>query len=550
MAWVYGWVVPLQPDPAAALAQLHDGRARQARRRRARRPRSSSRRSAPRSRTASDAELLDGLAATGRTCPRASPSTSTCAGGCWSGWPRSARSTCAELDRQLEAEPTGGRAGAARRGARLAARRRGQGLGVGLLHRRDQPAQLRARGGRARLLARRPGGAHRAVRRALLRRPARHRQGAQRLGAGRRRRALLPADLADPGDAGARRGADRRRRPRPVRSGAGWSTRRTPCSASSRCSRRTHGHEGRAVPARRSGPGCTSSASTGERRHEDRLATEEPLEIRLAWPGAPPRRVWVTMRTPGHDFELAAGWLVHEGLVTAPPHTIAYCTDADLTPEQEFNVVTVTLDRAADPRPRPPARRLGLVGLRGLRQGHHRRGPGRAGGRPVGRPAPRPGRRTHPAGPAARGPARLRRHRRRARGGAGHRRRRAARRPRGRRPAQRRRQGDRRARRRRPVARARPAWSSAAGPGSSWSRRRWPPASARWSRSARRRVSPSTWPRRPGSSSTASPRRSAPSATPDRYFFATTLNLNVEGVGVGVPGRLHGPHGQRVLARS
>ena len=82
----------------------------------------------------------------------------------------------------------------------------------------------------------------------------------------------------------------------------------------------------------------------GERRREDRLATEEPLEIRLAWPTAPPRRVWVTMRTPGHDFELAAGWLVHEGLVTAPPHTIAYCTDEDLTPEQEFNVVTVTLD--------------------------------------------------------------------------------------------------------------------------------------------------------------------------------------------------------------
>jgi FdhD protein len=35
---------------------------------------------------------------------------------------------------------------------------------------------------------------------------------------------------------------------------------------------------------------------------------------------------------------------VHEGLLTAPPRTIAYCTDADLTPEQEFNVVTVTLD--------------------------------------------------------------------------------------------------------------------------------------------------------------------------------------------------------------
>jgi len=92
----------------------------------------------------------------------------------------------------------------------------------------------------------------------------------------------------------------------------------------------------------------------GERRHEDRLATEEPLEIRLAWPGVAARRVWVTMRTPGHDFELAAGWLAHEGLVTAAPHTIAYCTDAELTPEQELNVVTVTLDR---PPTRDPGHR-------------------------------------------------------------------------------------------------------------------------------------------------------------------------------------------------
>jgi len=83
--------------------------------------------------------------------------------------------------------------------------------------------------------------------------------------------------------------------------------------------------------------------ATGERRREDRLATEEPLEIRLAWPGAPARRVWVTMRTPGHDFELAAGWLVHEGLARSVSG-VAYCTDADLAPEQEFNVVTVTLD--------------------------------------------------------------------------------------------------------------------------------------------------------------------------------------------------------------
>jgi len=89
------------------------------------------------------------------------------------------------------------------------------------------------------------------------------------------------------------------------------------------------------------------------RTHEDRVAAEEPLEIRLAWPGAAARRVWVTMRTPGHDFELAAGWLVHEGI--APPdglHTVAYCTDEELTAQQEFNVVTVTLEAA-------PARDVG-----------------------------------------------------------------------------------------------------------------------------------------------------------------------------------------------
>lgn len=111
--------------------------------------------------------------------------------------------------------------------------------------------------------------------------------------------------------------------------------------------------------ARRPGPTVRTRvhellADDSERRHEDRLATEEPLEIRLAWPGAPARRVWVTMRTPGHDFELAAGWLVHEGLLAAPPQTIAYCTDEDLAPEQEFNVVTVTLDQ---PPTRDPGHR-------------------------------------------------------------------------------------------------------------------------------------------------------------------------------------------------
>ena len=86
-----------------------------------------------------------------------------------------------------------------------------------------------------------------------------------------------------------------------------------------------------------------------ERLHEDTVAAEEPLEIRLSWPGAATQRAWVTMRTPGHDFELAAGWAVHEGLVApAALAGVAYCTDADLTREQEFNVVTVTTTAAVD----------------------------------------------------------------------------------------------------------------------------------------------------------------------------------------------------------
>jgi FdhD protein len=86
-----------------------------------------------------------------------------------------------------------------------------------------------------------------------------------------------------------------------------------------------------------------------ERVHEDNIAAEEPLEIRVQWPGARPQRAWVTMRTPGHDFELGAGWAVHEGLVAPGSLSgVAYCTDTDLAPEQEFNVVTLTSTSPVD----------------------------------------------------------------------------------------------------------------------------------------------------------------------------------------------------------
>jgi FdhD protein len=82
----------------------------------------------------------------------------------------------------------------------------------------------------------------------------------------------------------------------------------------------------------------------------DTLATEEPMEIRVAGLGQDAVPAAVTMRTPGGDFELAAGFLYTEGLIQGR-HDVArvsYCED--LRPEeQRYNVVTVELTRPFDP---------------------------------------------------------------------------------------------------------------------------------------------------------------------------------------------------------
>jgi FdhD protein len=67
-------------------------------------------------------------------------------------------------------------------------------------------------------------------------------------------------------------------------------------------------------------------------RQVDLLAVEEPLEIRLGW-RAPhgltrsEKTISITMRTPGHDLELAAGFLLGEGIVRdrAQIASLAHC---------------------------------------------------------------------------------------------------------------------------------------------------------------------------------------------------------------------------------
>ncbi len=73
---------------------------------------------------------------------------------------------------------------------------------------------------------------------------------------------------------------------------------------------------------------------------EDQLAVEEPLEIRVGG-----RPLAVTMRTPGHDFDLAAGFLVSEGVITRGEQfsTVRYCAGAIEGSLNTYNILDVTL---------------------------------------------------------------------------------------------------------------------------------------------------------------------------------------------------------------
>lgn len=82
--------------------------------------------------------------------------------------------------------------------------------------------------------------------------------------------------------------------------------------------------------------------------HLDQLATEEPLEIRLT---LPQQTIAVTMRTPGEDFDLAAGFLYSEGVIKNREDIakISYCIDREIDGKQQQNIVNVTLNSELNP---------------------------------------------------------------------------------------------------------------------------------------------------------------------------------------------------------
>jgi FdhD protein len=88
--------------------------------------------------------------------------------------------------------------------------------------------------------------------------------------------------------------------------------------------------------------------AVGATRRPDELIVEEPMTIQLDG-----TVVSTTMRTPGHDFELAAGFCFTEGLLDGAPVTgVRYCATGPAV-DSEFNEVTVeTAGRAPTPTPR------------------------------------------------------------------------------------------------------------------------------------------------------------------------------------------------------
>jgi FdhD protein len=117
----------------------------------------------------------------------------------------------------------------------------------------------------------------------------------------------------------------------------------------------TSGGPLQSLPADRQGSGASVVRTTIKKVNngnisdaDDLLAAEEPLEIRLEFNDGDKhiqKNLSVTMRTPGHDFELATGFLYTEGIITSAPdiESINYCK-AD-----NRNIVCISLQNNIKP---------------------------------------------------------------------------------------------------------------------------------------------------------------------------------------------------------
>ena len=81
------------------------------------------------------------------------------------------------------------------------------------------------------------------------------------------------------------------------------------------------------------------AAGRSSTRRPDALAVEEPMELRVDG-----RALAVTMRTPGHDVELAHGFLLTEGVIGAAGELAAarYCDSVDDTGANTYNCLLYT----------------------------------------------------------------------------------------------------------------------------------------------------------------------------------------------------------------
>lgn len=99
----------------------------------------------------------------------------------------------------------------------------------------------------------------------------------------------------------------------------------------------------------------------------DSVVVEEPLEIRLKQADRE-EQLGITMRTPGSDLELAAGFLWGEGFLNKPEDllVVKVCGDKSLSPRQRANVVIAQISDQVGPPPRSLERRFTMTSACGV----------------------------------------------------------------------------------------------------------------------------------------------------------------------------------------